>query len=261
MEHKSTPTEFKALPDGSFEGYASTFESKDSYGDIVKPGAFKKTLLERSSKVKILWNHNPMQPIGKPLSMLEDTAGLLVQGRTVNTPLGNEVMTLIREGVITEMSIGYTPIKYTYRDGDEYGRDLLELKLYEFSPVTFPANESALITGVKSMSELEGQIRQWKNIAAVDFKAGAVLSGANAKRVLAALQELQALLSEAGLEPESAASDGTETSLESQQEKATEPDDFHSSVLTALQSFKKSTLEQKFLSEFRALGASLQGGN
>ncbi len=63
--------------EGTFTGYAATFSKiPDSYGDIIDPGAFKKTIKERNKQIKILWNHYILEPIGRPTKLEEDEKGL-----------------------------------------------------------------------------------------------------------------------------------------------------------------------------------------
>lgn len=136
----------------TIEGYASTFGNKDQVGDIVEKGAFKKTLAERAQRVKVLWQHSEV--IGKPLHMEEDSKGLYVEAYISKTSLGNDVIELVKDGVIDSMSIGYQVIKDKY-DTANKSRLLKELKLHEFSLVTFPANEMAAITNVKTAQEFK----------------------------------------------------------------------------------------------------------
>lgn len=134
-----------------FEGYASIFGNVDAYGDIVQKGAFKKTINERKNKIKILWQHNPTQPIGKLTEAKEDDIGLKIKGKISETEKGNEVLKLMKDKVIDELSIGYNTVK---KDYDNEGHRLLkEVKLFEVSPVTFAANPLANVTGVKSLTE------------------------------------------------------------------------------------------------------------
>lgn len=135
--------------EGIFTGYAATFsKTPDSYGDIIDPGAFKKTLREGAKRIKILWNHHVLEPIGKPLEMVEDDKGLLVKGKlSLGVQRAKEVLSLMKDGVITEMSIGYNTMKETFTNGV---RHLQEIRLWDVSPVTFAANPEAVITGVKA---------------------------------------------------------------------------------------------------------------
>ncbi len=151
LERKTIGFEFKEVDEdeGTFEGYAATFSKHpDSYGDIIKPGAFTKTLKEMAKRIKILWHHNPWEPIGIPLSLTEDAKGLLVKGKlSLGVQRAREVLALMKDGVVTEMSIGYHSVKETW-DGEV--RLLEEIRLYDVSPVTFAANPEAVVLGAKA---------------------------------------------------------------------------------------------------------------
>jgi hypothetical protein len=186
MLHKSFKFDVKELDEetGIFEGYAATFSNvPDSYGDIIDKGAFKKSLNETGNRVKILWNHSTMEPIGIPLEMSEDSKGLYFKGKlSLGVQRAKEVLSLMKDGVINEMSIGYDTITEKM---DGTIRHLKEIKLWDISPVTFAANPEAVITGVKcDFEEL--------------LKSGRVLSAQNKDKIRAALAALQALLDSAG---------------------------------------------------------------
>lgn len=151
MEYKSLSFKAENIEGRTFTGYASTWDL-DQGGDIIVPGSFKKTLAEAGAKVKILWQHN--EPIGVPVSMTEDSKGLLVTGKISQTRLGDEALTLVKDGVIDSMSIGYRVINSDYNEKGQ--RVIRELALKEFSLVTFPMNEAAIITGVKSIRDRIG---------------------------------------------------------------------------------------------------------
>lgn len=139
----------------TFTGYASIFGNIDSYDDIVMPGAFSKTIQERKDKVKVMYNHS--WTIGKALEMEETGKGLFVKGYVSTTQRGDEVLALMADGAIDEMSIGYEAIKWDYDEmSGKQVRKLTELKLYEFSPVDFAANDQALITGIKALAVKRG---------------------------------------------------------------------------------------------------------
>jgi HK97 family phage prohead protease len=197
VDYKSQPTEFKAdAKQGLLEGYASRFGNSDSYNDIVRPGAFAKTISERANRIKVLYQHNPYEPIGKPVEMREDTTGLYTVSRISKTPLGEDVLTLAGDGVLSEMSIGYDTIKEAINQ--ETGtRELLELRLWEYSPVTFAANDLAVITGVKSPEELDPILERVKFLRERGLKEGRVLSQRNFSRLQTIVEELQALLADA----------------------------------------------------------------
>lgn len=134
--------------EGTFTGYAATFSDKpDSYGDIIDQGAFKKTLKERGRHIVSLFNHSIMEPIGKPTEMAEDEKGLYIKAKlTLGVQRAKEVLALMKDGVITQMSIGYDTVKQSYEEGI---RHLKEIRLYDVSPVVFAANTEAVIIGVK----------------------------------------------------------------------------------------------------------------
>jgi len=167
MERKTFKFELKEVDEeeGTFTGYAATFsKTPDSYGDIIDKGAFAKTLKERFNRIKILWNHFILEPIGKPLEMTEDDKGLYVKGKlSLGVQRAKEVLCLMKDGVITELSIGYDPMKETWKEGI---RHLQEIRLWDFSPVTFAANPEAVVVSVKKATSfgnlsLADRDREW----------------------------------------------------------------------------------------------------
>lgn len=130
----------------TIEGYASTFGNKDSQNDIVLPGAFKDSLALRMPKM--LYQHDPHRIPGVWEKAAEDSRGLILVGKTLNTTLGRDAAEEVRSGAIDRLSIGYSPIKAAF-DKATGTRRLEQVKLWETSLVTFPANEQANITNVK----------------------------------------------------------------------------------------------------------------
>ncbi len=151
MEKSDFLLEIKSYDDeqGIFEGYASVFGNQDYHGDVVEKGAFAKSLQSRQH-VPILWQHDPANPVGISVAISEDDYGLRVKGRLVlESPRGREAYALLRAGAICGLSIGYDPVRHSY-DPARNARRLQEIKLWELSLVTFPANPAAMIDGVKS---------------------------------------------------------------------------------------------------------------
>ena len=142
--------EIKSLDaSGRFAGYASVFDVVDNQRDIILRGAFAETIRGRVSEIKMLWQHQQDEPIGIFERMFEDARGLYVEGRLLlEVTRAKEAYSLLKEGVIGGLSIGYSPLKY--RLNEKTGvRMLSVVELWEVSLVTFPANEAAKITVVK----------------------------------------------------------------------------------------------------------------
>lgn len=122
------------------EGYASLFGRRDQGGDTVLPGAYRASLAalsESGRRVKMLWQHDPAQPIGVWEEVREDAAGLWVKGRILTeVDRGREAAALLAAGAIDGLSIGYRTLR-AERDGKGQ-RLLAELELWEVSLVTFP---------------------------------------------------------------------------------------------------------------------------
>lgn len=136
---------------GTFEGYASLFGVPDLGGDVVVKGAFRRSLARRGAAgVKLLFQHDPAQPIGVWLSVVEDHRGLLVKGRLMpEVAKAREVLALMRAGALDGLSIGFRTVKGN-RDPTTGLRRLLEIDLWEVSIVTFPMQPDARIAAVKS---------------------------------------------------------------------------------------------------------------
>lgn len=158
IEHKATTFEIKADSKGIVEGYASRFGEVDKGGDVVVKGAYSESL-NTGRKVKMLWQHDPSQPIGVWDEVKEDETGLYVRGRILDTvEKGREVKSLIEAGAIDGMSIGYRTI--TSERGTDGSRMLKELDLWEISMVTFPMLESARVDAIKAVEMSRREIEQ-----------------------------------------------------------------------------------------------------
>ncbi len=179
IEHKTIALEIKSIDDGgSFEGLGAVFHNVDSTGDIIAPGAFKvglPTFLADGFVGGL--NHDWNQPIGKFTAAYETRDGLFVQAKLSDVPEGNRVRTLMRDGVVKKLSIGYETLEskmltpedtkaywqsnsYTPSEGDarRAGRPvrlLTAIKLHEVSPVTMPANDRAAVLGVKGETDTD----------------------------------------------------------------------------------------------------------
>jgi HK97 family phage prohead protease len=150
---RSFALQIKAAADGSVEGYGSVFGVRDNYDDVIAKGAFVASLKEHKAAgtmPAMLWQHNASQPIGIWTEMAEDDKGLRIKGQlALETTLGKEAHALLKMGALNGLSIGFMSKQWAYDRGTEV-RTLTEIDLWEVSLVTFPANEKARVTNVKS---------------------------------------------------------------------------------------------------------------
>ena len=186
---------------GTFRGIASVFNTViDTWcPTVIDPGAFTATLADEAQvkRVRVLWQHDADEPIGLPTSMVETAAGLDVAAKISPTSCGNDALILMRDGVITDLSIGFdaVQIRMEERPGMEPLRHIVEARLWEFSLVTWGANAPSQIYQVNSLaSNKHPWNRINSGIAALRERcAGKVLSAKNAKLVDDAIAALQAL--------------------------------------------------------------------
>jgi HK97 family phage prohead protease len=147
---------------GEVEGYGSVFDVEDWYGHVIRKGAFAATLAKAKEEGRapaMLWQHRAGEPIGVWDELREDDRGLYVRGRLADTALGRDVHTLLSISSLDGLSIGYTASKWTIDDKNDV-IELLEVDLWEVSPVTFPANERARITEVKAGEPTERELER-----------------------------------------------------------------------------------------------------
>ena len=146
-----------AADDGTIEGYGSVFGVRDNYDDVIAKGAFAATLAEHKAAgtmPAMLWQHECDEPIGVWTDMVEDEKGLLLKGRlALDVTRGKEAHALLKMGALNGLSIGFLSKQWAY-DRETDVRTLTEIELWEVSLVTFPANEKARVTNVKSTEEL-----------------------------------------------------------------------------------------------------------
>lgn len=143
------------------EGYASLFGKSDQGGDVVQLGAYAASLgrlAKKGGKVRMLWQHDPAQPIGIWDEVREDAKGLWVKGRILtDVAKGREAAALIEAGAIDGLSIGYRTVRATKTDKGQ--RLLSELELWEVSLVTFPMLPDARV-GAKGDSPQDALVRE-----------------------------------------------------------------------------------------------------
>lgn len=123
-----------------FAGYAALFDKRDSGRDVIRPGAFSRTLAERKERLPLFWQHRPDQQIGWVETVAEDRRGLRVIG-AIDNPAGGAAAAL-RRGAVTGLSFGYTARGFR---PDGAGRELTEIDLFEVSLVTHPMQDAARV--------------------------------------------------------------------------------------------------------------------
>lgn len=157
------------------EGYASLFGKRDQGNDVVMGGAYGASLARLAAagrRVKMLWQHDPTQPIGVWDEVREDATGLWVKGRILgDVEKGREAVALLGAGAIDGLSIGYRTVK-SERDGKGQ-RLLTELELWEVSLVTFPMLPEARVTGKGDAPEAD----TWRSLAQIFEEARRNLAG------------------------------------------------------------------------------------
>jgi HK97 family phage prohead protease len=149
---KFASLELRALrQDGSFSGYASVFGEVDLGKDTVERGAFRKSLSERGPEgVRMLFQHDPSEPIGAWKTIREDGRGLYVEGVLADgVARAKEVHQLLKNAALDGLSIGFRTVR-AKTDAKSGVRRILEADLWEISVVTFPMLPSARVQNVKN---------------------------------------------------------------------------------------------------------------
>lgn len=148
------------LVEGEFVAYASTWDVKDSYGDVMTRGSFSKSIetwRKSGNAIPLLWAHdskNPHAYIGEVLTMTEDDRGLRVRGRIdLDSDTGAQVHRLVKGRRVTMLSFGYDEIRTRPVKGDprlgSY-KALDEVHVHEISLVPIGANRETAVLAVKS---------------------------------------------------------------------------------------------------------------
>jgi len=127
-------------------GYAAMFnqlsEPLGGFREVIRPGAFRNSL--KYADVRALWNHDPNYVLGRTksgtLKLAEDEHGLAIEIIPPDTTWARDLLESIRRGDVDQMSFGFRTIKDSWvTTNGETLRELLEVELFDVSPVTFPA--------------------------------------------------------------------------------------------------------------------------
>lgn len=207
MLFKSCPVRVKAagsddgLEDGQFEALVSVFGNKDSYGDVVMPGAFTDTLAEWSAKgdpIPVYYSHRMDDPdynIGYVLEAKETDDGLWVKAQMDTDPEARkaaQVHRLLKGRRVTQFSFAYDIVEggFETHDGEDVYA-LKRLKLYEVGPTPIGANDSTELLGVKSAEALAQRI-------AHGVKEGRVLAAKHIDSLRSAQEAIGSVIEAAG---------------------------------------------------------------
>ena len=143
IEIREAALSLDAVEERTITGLAVPYNQEASIGGGIQerfaPGA-----IDSVEDVKLFYGHE--EPIGKVISGRETEAGYEITAKVSNTARGEEVLTLMRDGVLNKFSVGFMPIEQD-RDGSLITRTLVDLK--EVSVVPFPAFAGANITEVR----------------------------------------------------------------------------------------------------------------
>ncbi len=142
---------------GVVTGYFSAFGNVDSDGDIMMPGAFKRSIQdwgpEGKGRIKHLLNHDPSKPLGKIQVLKEDEYGLYYESKIGKHNLGQDYIKMIESGLIAEHSIGFKTLR-EQKSGE--ANQIHEVMLFEGSSLTaWGANEATPLLGMKNMNNIE----------------------------------------------------------------------------------------------------------
>ena len=133
---------------GIVTGYFSSFDNMDSDGDVIRKGAFTKTIKENFQRVRHLLDHDATKSVGKIQMLQEDSKGLYYESKAGRHTLGRDFLLMVEDGLINEHSIGFVTIKQKNMGGYN---EITEVKLYEGSSLQgWGANEMTPITGMKN---------------------------------------------------------------------------------------------------------------
>jgi HK97 family phage prohead protease len=142
---------------GVVSGYFSAFGMVDSDGDIIMPGAFKRSIQdwgpEAKGRIKHLLNHDPSKPLGKPIVIKEDSYGLYYESKIGTHQLGKDFIKMVESGLIAEHSIGFKTLR---EQKGSTANEIHEVMLFEGSSLTaWGANENTPLLGLKNMGNVE----------------------------------------------------------------------------------------------------------
>lgn len=155
--------ELKADETGKIAGFFSTYEkTPDSYGDIIEPGAFTKTIEKRKASghpFPLCWNHDFSSVIGVVDTVEEKEIGPYIEASFLDTALAQDVRKMVQSGAVYQFSFAYDVLSWREPTAEEKKMGvqnvLQEVEVFEVSVVTVPANQNAVVTDIKGAIEAE----------------------------------------------------------------------------------------------------------
>jgi HK97 family phage prohead protease len=195
---KSAPALLKAVDEenGTFEAIVSVFGNKDSYGDVIIPGAFAETLAEWAASgdpIPIYWSHQMSDPdfnIGHVLEAKEIDKGLWVKGQLdlVDALPGSkapQVHRLMKGRRVKQFSFAYDIVEAGFVETeDDHWYELRKLKIHEVGPTPIGANQDTELLTVKAAAASASRL-------ATSFKAGRAISAKNENTLRKALESIE----------------------------------------------------------------------
>ena len=150
--------QLKADETGKIAGFFSTYEkTPDSYGDIIVPGAFTKTIEKRKESghpFPLCFNHDFSSVIGAVNTVEEKENGPYIEAHFLETTLAQDVRKMVQSGAVYQFSFAYDVIKAREANDEERKNGVLnvleEVEVFEVSVVTVPANQNAIVTDIKA---------------------------------------------------------------------------------------------------------------
>jgi len=185
-----TAKELRVSEDGKapvITGYAAVFgqmsEDLGGFRESIAHGAFAKTIKE--SDVRALWNHDANYPLGRnkagTLRLKEDKKGLAIEIDPPKTQWAADLMESIRRGDVDQMSFGFQTIKDKWESEDKSNvtRELQEVRLFDVSPVTFPAYPQTTVAVRALVEQLRGDKATATEPGNATHSAGATVEPGN----------------------------------------------------------------------------------
>lgn len=254
FEHQFKDVDTK---EGIVTGYFSAFNNVDSDGDIIRKGAFVRTIQEngpksRKPRIKHLLNHDPSKPLGNLLDLKEDDYGLYYESKVGTHQLGVDFLKMVESELIKEHSIGFRILKRNQlQDYEGYMKnpgagwfEITEIKLYEGSSLTaWGANENTPLTGMKEADKVSHLEKRIKSLEA--FCRTSDASDECIEALLLEMKQWQSLFAE--ITKDSTVEPGGTTQHDTQPGSTTETDGYVSTIQDYIKSINSIKTIKTFL--------------